>query len=121
MVHFRRDAGAFFFYLLINVVSVFAMSHLFRTVGSLTKTLQEAMVPASMLLLALCNDAGFIIPKTKILGWSKWIWYIDPLAYLFESLMVNEFHDRNFRCSQFVPSGPAYQNITGTEKDPARF
>ena len=116
MVHFRRDAGAFFFYLLINVVSVFAMSHLFRTVGSLTKTLQEAMVPASMLLLALCMYAGFIIPKTKILGWSKWIWYIDPLAYLFESLMVNEFHDRNFRCSQFVPSGPAYQNITGTER-----
>lgn len=116
LVNFRRDAGRFFFYFLINVIAVFAMSHLFRCVGSLTKTLQEAMVPASMLLLALSMYTGFAIPRTKMLGWSKWIWYINPLAYLFESLMVNEFHDRRFPCNTYIPRGGAYNDVTGTER-----
>ncbi|KAL3232156.1 Uncharacterized protein RNJ44_04072 [Nakaseomyces bracarensis] len=116
LVNFRRNGGNFFFYFLINIVGVFAMSHLFRCVGSLTKTLQEAMVPASMLLLAMSMYTGFAIPRTKMLGWSKWIWYINPLAYLFESLMVNEFHDRRFPCVTYIPRGGAYDDITGTER-----
>lgn len=116
LVDFRRESGAFFFYFLINITAVFAMSHLFRCVGSITKTLSEAMVPASMLLLALSMYTGFAIPKTKILGWSIWIWYINPLAYLFESLMVNEFHDIDYPCSAYIPAGPAYANISGTER-----
>lgn len=115
LVDFRRNGGVFFFYLLINIVAVFSMSHLFRCVGSLTKTLSEAMVPASMLLLSLSMYTGFAIPKKKILGWSKWIWYINPLAYLFESLLINEFHDRKFPCAQYIPRGTAYANSTGTE------
>lgn len=91
------------------------MSHLFRCVGSLTKTLSEAMVPASMLLLALSMYTGFAIPKKKILRWSKWIWYINPLAYLFESLLINEFHGIKFPCAEYVPRGPAYANISSTE------
>lgn len=115
LVDFRRNGGVFFFYLLINIVAVFSMSHLFRCVGSLTKTLSEAMVPASMLLLALSMYTGFAIPKKKILRWSKWIWYINPLAYLFESLLINEFHGIKFPCAEYVPRGPAYANISSTE------
>ena len=116
LVNFRRNGGIFWFYFLINIVATFSMSHLFRCVGSLTKTLQEAMVPASMLLLAMSMYTGFAIPKTKILRWSKWIWYINPLAYMFESLMVNEFHDVKYPCTEYIPMGPAYVNSTGTER-----
>lgn len=116
LVNFRRNAGRFFFYFIVNIVATFTMSHLFRCVGSLTKTLFAAMVPAAMLLLALAIFTGFAVPETKMLGWSKWIWYINPLSYLFESLMVNEFHGREFPCAQFIPAGPSYQNITGTER-----
>ncbi|OBA25878.1 ABC-2 type transporter, partial [Hanseniaspora valbyensis NRRL Y-1626] len=45
----RRDAGSFFFYLLMNFLCLLAMSHLFRLVGSATKSFPEAMVPASVL------------------------------------------------------------------------
>ncbi|CCH60690.1 hypothetical protein TBLA_0D01820 [Henningerozyma blattae CBS 6284] len=114
LCNFRRNGGVFFFYFLINIVAVFSMSHMFRCVGSLTKSLSEAMVPASILLLAMSMFTGFAIPKTKILGWSIWIWYINPLSYLFESLMINEFHDRKFKCVQYIPSGPGYENVTGT-------
>ncbi|SMN20639.1 similar to Saccharomyces cerevisiae YDR406W PDR15 Plasma membrane ATP binding cassette (ABC) transporter [Maudiozyma saulgeensis] len=116
LVNFKRDAGSFFFYFLINIVTVFSMSHMYRTFGSLTRSLPEAMFPAAVLLLGMAMYTGFAIPRTKMLGWSTWIWYINPLSYLFESLMVNEFHDRQFVCSSFIPTGSMYANYTGTHR-----
>lgn len=82
LINLKRDAGAFFFYFLINIITVFAMSHLFRCIGSVSKTLPQAMVPASVLLLAFAMYTGFAIPRVQMLGWSKWISYINPLSYL---------------------------------------
>jgi ATP-binding cassette subfamily G (WHITE) protein 2 (PDR) len=31
--------------------------------------------------------------------------------------MVNEFHDQDFACSSFVPSGPSYENIAANQRD----
>ena len=39
-----------------------------------------------------------------MLGWCRWINWVDPVAYGFESLMINEFHDREYLCSAFVPA-----------------
>ena len=33
----------------------------------------------------------------------RWINYWDPVAYAFEALMINEFHDREFPCTSIVP------------------
>lgn len=108
MVNFRRNAGNFFFYLLVNFTATLSMSHLFRTIGSATKSLSQAMTPASVLLLALTIFTGFVIPTPEMLGWCRWINYLDPIGYAFEALIANEFHGRDFDCSQFVPSGPGY-------------
>ena len=115
MVNFRRDPGHFFFYLLINFTSTLAMSHLFRTIGASTKTLSQAMTPASILLLALTIFTGFVIPTPHMHGWCRWINYIDPIAYAFEALVANEFSGRKFVCSQFVPTGGNYTNIEGED------
>ena len=48
--------------------------------------------------------------------WFRWIGYIDPVAYAFESLMINEFHDRQFKCVNFVPTGPGYFNAPPDQK-----
>jgi ATP-binding cassette subfamily G (WHITE) protein 2 (PDR) len=42
--------------------------------------------------------------------WLRWFRYIDPVGYVFESLMINEFSGRKFACSQFIPQGPGYDN-----------
>jgi len=47
-----------------------------------------------------------------MLGWSRWINYIDPVAYGFEALMINEFHNRNYTCSSFVPTGGLYDSVS---------
>lgn len=72
------------------------------------------MVPASILILALVIFTGFVIPTDYMLGWCRWINYLDPVAYGFEALVINEFHGRDFTCTAFVPSPaiPAYSNIT---------
>lgn len=108
MVNFRRDPGHFFYYLLMNFIATLIMLHLFRSIGSATKSLSQAMTPASVLLLMIVIFTGFIIPTPKMHGWCRWINYIDPIAYTFESLMANEFSGRTFDCAQFVPAGPGY-------------
>ena len=41
---------------------------------------------------------------------------MNPVAYAFESLMINEFHGREFGCSDFVPSGDGYGGVGGLER-----
>ena len=48
--------------------------------------------------------------------WFRWINYIDPVAYAFESLMINEFSNRDFLCTTFVPAGPAYAKVSPAQQ-----
>jgi ATP-binding cassette subfamily G (WHITE) protein 2 (PDR) len=48
--------------------------------------------------------------------WASWIRWINPVSYGFESVMVNEFHDRRFACTSFVPSGPGYENVAADQR-----
>jgi ABC-type multidrug transport system permease subunit/ABC-type multidrug transport system ATPase subunit len=113
MTNLRREPGAFFFFLLISFATVIVMSMIFRSIASMSRTLSQAMVPAAILILGLVIFTGFVIPIDYMLPWCRWMNYIDPLAYAFESLMVNEFHNRNFECTQYVPSQqfPGYENV----------
>jgi ATP-binding cassette subfamily G (WHITE) protein 2 (PDR) len=116
MIGFRREPGAFFYYMLMCIVGTFSMSHLFRSIGSFYASLSAAMIPASLALLALSLYAGFAIPTPNMLGWSRWINYINPIAYVFESLMSNEFHGREFPCSTYIPSGGPYDSVPGENR-----
>lgn len=111
MTNLRREPGPFFFFLLISFFLTLTMSMIFRTIASVSRTLAQAMAPAAILILAIVIYTGFAIPTTYMLGWSRWINYLDPIAYGFESLMINEFHGRSFVCSIFVPSGPGFANV----------
>ncbi|KAF2656342.1 putative multidrug resistance ABC transporter [Lophiostoma macrostomum CBS 122681] len=113
MTNLRREPGAFFFFVLISFVLTLVMSMFFRSIASLSRSLVQALTPAAILILGLVMYTGFTIPTTYMLGWSRWIGYIDPVGYGFESLMINEFHGRNFTCVNYVPTGPGYDSITG--------
>jgi ABC-type multidrug transport system permease subunit/ABC-type multidrug transport system ATPase subunit len=114
MSNLRREPGAFFFFLLISFSTTLAMSMVFRTIASASRTLSQAMVPAAMIILGLVIFTGFVIPTDYMLGWCRWIGYLDPLSYAFEALVVNEFHGRDFQCTEFVPSPlvPGYANVS---------
>ncbi|KAA8649577.1 uncharacterized protein ATNIH1004_002248 [Aspergillus tanneri] len=116
MTNLRREPGAFFFFLLIVFTAQLTMSMFFRLLASLTKTLEQAMTPTTVVNLGLVMYAGFAIPSSYMLGWSHWIRYINPVYYAFEALMVNEFHGRDFACSSFVPSGPGYDAVSAEQR-----
>ena len=111
MAHLRRDAGNFFFFCLTTYLTTLVMSSIYRTLACLTRTSHQAMVPAAILSLGLMIYTGFTIPTAYMLGWSRWMNYINPLAYAFEALMANEFHGRDFPCAQIVPQGPGYEGL----------
>ncbi|KHC37185.1 multidrug resistance protein CDR2, partial [Candida albicans P76067] len=111
MVNLRRTTGNFFFYWLMCALCTLVMSHMFRSIGAVTTTIATAMSLSTVFLLAMIIYAGFVLPIPYILGWSKWIRYINPVTYIFESLMVNEFHGREFECGQYIPSGPGFENL----------
>ena len=65
-----------------------------------------------LVLIAMTLYTGFTIPVEYMRGWASWIRWLNPVYYGFESVMLNEFVGREFSCSQFVPSGRGYENIT---------
>ncbi|KAM5357104.1 hypothetical protein ACJZ2D_016612 [Fusarium nematophilum] len=106
MTNLLREPGPFFFYLLVVFLIVMAMSGVFRSIASMSRTIYEAEIPSSVLLIALIVFTGFVIPVDYMLAWCRWINHLNPVAYGFESLMVNEFHNRNFTCGAYVPDYP---------------
>ncbi|KAK8846877.1 hypothetical protein IAR55_005967 [Kwoniella newhampshirensis] len=116
MTNLKRTPGAFFFFMLISFSLTMTMSMFFRSIASLSRSLTQALAPAALLILALVIYTGFAIPVTYMHGWARWMNYLDPIAYGFESLMVNEFHGRDYDCTAFVPVGPSYANASPTER-----
>ncbi|THX78435.1 putative ABC multidrug transporter [Aureobasidium pullulans] len=106
----RREPSQFFIYFLITFVVGQIMSAVFRTLAAVTKTISQAMTLAGIMVLALVIYTGYVLPQPYMKPWFAWIHYINPIYYAFEILVANEFHGREFTCSQFIP---AYPNLQG--------
>jgi len=66
MVNLRQDAGRFFFFLLNSFFVALSMSMFFRLFASMTKTLEQALAPASVVLIAMSLYTGFAIPTNYV-------------------------------------------------------
>lgn len=87
------------------------MSQIYRSIAASTKTVSQAMAIAGVTTLAIVIYTGFVIPRPLMHPWFKWISWINPVAYAFEGLFVNELHAREFACSALVPQGPGYSQV----------
>ena len=100
----RREPAQFFLFFLIAYVATFVMSAVFRTLAAVTKTISQAMALSGVMVLALVVYTGFVVPTKYMHPWFSWIRWLNPIFYAFEILVANEFHGRDFECSQFVPT-----------------
>ncbi|KAK9470227.1 ABC-2 type transporter-domain-containing protein [Dipodascopsis tothii] len=116
MTNLNRTASAFFTFFLFAVMCVLAMSMIFRSIASYSKTISQAMTPAGILILILVIYTGFTIPERNMHPWFRWLNYLDPIAYAFESLMINEFRHREYLCTSLIPSGPGYEDVGLADK-----
>ncbi|KAF2837385.1 hypothetical protein M501DRAFT_995996 [Patellaria atrata CBS 101060] len=108
MTNLRKSAPAFFIFYFFSLVTILSMSMFFRMVGSLSRTSEQTMAPVSIMILIYVTYAGYVIPLDHMTNWLQWLRWINPIAYAYESLMINEFDHREFFCSSLVPTGSPY-------------
>ncbi|KAK1144527.1 hypothetical protein N8T08_005400 [Aspergillus melleus] len=107
MANLRREPSQFFIFMMFLITAVVTMSGVFRTLGAMTKTIGQAMALAGIVIICMAVYTGFTIPQPYMHPWFGWIRWVNPIYYAFEGIISNEFHGRNFECSQFVPSYPS--------------
>lgn len=109
----RTPAHFFIFFLFCYIITL-VMSAVFRTIGATTKAIPQAFVVVGIILPLFVIYTGFVIPKPSMHVWFKWLTYINPVGYAFESLIANEFHDRNFTCTKTRTVPPYAQLYNGS-------
>lgn len=104
-------ASQFFIFFLFVFTTTMAMSMVFRTIAAATKTLVQALAVSGFLVLTLVTYAGFVLPVPSMPPWFAWISYINPLAYAFGSLLVNQAHGALYHCANNLV--PPYPDLAG--------
>lgn len=87
------------------------MKSWFRAIAAAFTSEATAQAFAGISTLALAIYTGYTIPRPSMIGALRWITYINPLRYGFESILTNEFRTLEGTCTSLVPQGPGYENI----------
>ncbi|KAF9445670.1 pleiotropic drug resistance ABC transporter [Macrolepiota fuliginosa MF-IS2] len=112
VVGLQTTAWQFFTYYLFIFTVAIAMRAFFRALAAAFPEEAPAQAVAGIMILALSLYTGYQVPRPQMIGALRWISYINPIFYAFEALMANEFHTLHGPCSNPVPSGPGYENIS---------
>ncbi len=106
LANLRRSTEAFFTFYLFAFVSLLTGSMLFRTIGAMSRTLTQSIAPGAVFIMLLIVYTGFILPIPSMHPWLSWFRFINPAAYVFESLMINEVSAWSIRLEY-----NAYENL----------
>lgn len=80
-------------------MAMLTMSAIFRTTAAATKTISAALAIAGIMVLWIVIYTGFTLQRTYMHPWFEWSSWVNPIAYAFEALLVNEVHGREFPCA----------------------
>ncbi|KAF3352304.1 hypothetical protein VdG1_09166 [Verticillium dahliae VDG1] len=110
MIGLKTTAGAFFTYWITNLVTALAMTMMFRSIGAAFPNFDAANKISGLATGTFFVYMGYMISKDQMHPWLGWIWWINPMAYAFETLLTNEFNGVELACvSHFlIPNGPGY-------------
>lgn len=90
MTNLRRTSTGFFIFYLFVFLTIMTMSMFFRMVGSLSKTIEQTMAPMAVVILIFIVYTGFVVPVNDMVHWLSWLRLLNPMAFAYESLMINE-------------------------------
>ncbi|CAI4058482.1 hypothetical protein N7582_001118 [Saccharomyces uvarum] len=109
----HRTASSFFIIYLFLIMCSEAINGLFEMVSSMCDTLSQANSIAGILMMSISMYSTYVIQLPSMHPWFKWISYILPIRYAFESMLNAEFHGRHMDCADtLVPSGGSYDNLS---------
>ena len=108
----RAEVGPFFLFFLFVFLATLVMSAIFRSIAALSKTLSQTMAFAGVVVIAIAIYTGFTLPRSYEPPWLQWVSWINPIAYAFGAILVNEVHGRRFPCENFVPTAQYQSGIS---------
>ncbi|XP_021748020.1 ABC transporter G family member 34-like isoform X1 [Chenopodium quinoa] len=82
-------------WLALFCTNLMAMS-LFRLLGAVGRTMVIASTICTLTLLSVFVLGGFIIAKDDIAPWMKWAYYLSPMMYGQNAIVINEFLDKRW-------------------------
>lgn len=72
-----RDAGHFFTFYLVIIMTFWAMSAFFRFLGTVTADYNVAARLAAFLITAMVVYSGYLIPVFAMKRWLFWIYHVS--------------------------------------------
>lgn len=129
MCHLQYNAAKFFTYWIVPSATVLCFASEFQALGALFKHFGNASKVSEFIIMIMMVCAGerlqarfrlhqsltatgYMIPFDSMHVWFRWIFYIKPASYAFESLMANEWSSLELTCvsSQYIPYGENYRD-----------
>ncbi|QLG71869.1 hypothetical protein HG535_0C02190 [Zygotorulaspora mrakii] len=108
----HRNAGSFFIVYLFLTMCSEAINGLFEMIAAACDDISQANAIAGILMMSISLYSTYMIQLPSMHPWFKWIAYVLPIRYAFESMLNAEFHGRHMDCGGgLVPSGPGYTNL----------
>ncbi|VAI89879.1 unnamed protein product [Triticum turgidum subsp. durum] len=89
---FAPEADRFFKQLLLVFLIQQMAAGLFRAIAALCRSMIIAQTGGALFLLFFFSLGGFLLPKDFIPKWWTWGYWISPLVYGYNALVVNEFY-----------------------------
>ncbi|KAF4872164.1 Protein SNQ2 [Colletotrichum siamense] len=110
MVGLKLTASAFFTFWVVVFATTMCMTAMFRSIGASFSTFDGASKASGFIVSATIMYCGYMIQKGQMHPWFVWLFWINPLAYAFDSLMSTEFYGQLLPCvgNNLVPNGPGY-------------
>lgn len=119
----ERDAGKFFQYYLLVVLSSQTVGALFTLLSAFAPNLQIAMGVSGVTLMMTLLYSSYMIQEPSMYWWFRWFSYVNSVKYVFEAIITMQFHGMVMPCSQveLIPFGPGYENINSIENQVCGF
>lgn len=110
MAGLTLSASSFFIFYILVVLGQATMAVFFRTLGCISRNMDFALRLASIVIMLMILTSGYMVPYKDIQPCIKWFYWLNPLAYDFSALMLNEFANLSLQCilQSLVPNGPDY-------------
>lgn len=88
------------------------MTAMFRAIGAAFGTFDNASKVSGLVITAAVMYTGFMIQYHQMKPWFIWLYWLNPFAYAFDSLLSNEFKGTIIPCvgGNLIPSGPGYDD-----------
>jgi len=96
MAGYALDAARFFvFWMALSGVTL-AMSGWFRMIAYACPTFEVAHSAGGALVAVFQLTAGFLVTRTHMPIFMRWVYYLTPLSWALRTIALNEFYDDRY-------------------------